>query len=123
MFKCTQGKGFEISFPNGLTASVQWGPFDPCSNDIDLKAAEELQQLGFIRDCSCENAAISCYLTASGRNVPPFQFMPDAFKGLFTGSCADAPICTSDTIGFLPSLGVVHFLCAVGNAKFEDIIT
>ncbi len=43
MFKCTQGKGFEISFPNGLTASVQWGPLDPCSNDIDLKAAEELR--------------------------------------------------------------------------------
>lgn len=119
MFKCTQGKGFEISFPNGLTASVQWGPLDPCSNDIDLRAAEELQQLGFIRDCSCENAAISCYLTASGRNVPPFQFVSEWFKGV----CTSNPMCTLNTIGFLPPSGVAHFLCAVGNAKIEDVTT
>lgn len=32
MFSITQGKGFHITFANGWTASVQWGPGNYCDN-------------------------------------------------------------------------------------------
>jgi hypothetical protein len=32
MFKITAGKGFHLTFDNGWTVSVQWGPSNYCSN-------------------------------------------------------------------------------------------
>ena len=32
MFAITEGKGFQITFPNGWTVSVQFGPGNYCSN-------------------------------------------------------------------------------------------
>lgn len=32
MFKITAGKGFHVTFPNGLTVSVQWGYGNYCDN-------------------------------------------------------------------------------------------
>ena len=32
MFKITSGKGFHITFQNGWTVSVQWGPGNYCEN-------------------------------------------------------------------------------------------
>lgn len=32
MFKITGGKGFHITFENGYTVSVQWGPGNYCDN-------------------------------------------------------------------------------------------
>ena len=32
MFKITDNKGFHITFPNGYTVSVQWGPGNYCNN-------------------------------------------------------------------------------------------
>lgn len=32
MFKITQSKGFQITYPNGYTVSVQWGPGNYCDN-------------------------------------------------------------------------------------------
>lgn len=32
MFSITQGKGFQLVFPNGWTASVQWGAGNYCEN-------------------------------------------------------------------------------------------
>ena len=32
MFKITEGRGFHITFANGYTASVQWGPGNYCNN-------------------------------------------------------------------------------------------
>jgi hypothetical protein len=50
MFRITQNKGFHITFQNGWTLSVQWGPLNYCANrnddrvwnrhDIDEIAAE-----------------------------------------------------------------------------------
>ncbi len=34
-FYITGGKGFHISFPNGYTMSVQFGPGDYCENSDD----------------------------------------------------------------------------------------
>jgi hypothetical protein len=35
MFKITMGKGFHITFKNGYTISVQWGPGNYCDNHHD----------------------------------------------------------------------------------------
>jgi hypothetical protein len=32
MFSITEGKGFQLSFANGWTASVQWGRMNLCEN-------------------------------------------------------------------------------------------
>jgi len=32
MFKITEAKGFQITFPNGNTVSVQWGAGNYCDN-------------------------------------------------------------------------------------------
>lgn len=32
MFSITHGKGFQITFQNGCTVSVQWGPGNYCDN-------------------------------------------------------------------------------------------
>jgi hypothetical protein len=32
VFKITEGKGFQITFANGYTVSVQWGPGNYCDN-------------------------------------------------------------------------------------------
>lgn len=32
MFSITDGKGFQITFQNGCTVSVQWGPGNYCDN-------------------------------------------------------------------------------------------
>ena len=32
MFRTTNGKGFQITFENGVTISVQWGPGNYCDN-------------------------------------------------------------------------------------------
>lgn len=32
MFSITDGKGFQITFENGCTVSVQWGPGNYCDN-------------------------------------------------------------------------------------------
>ncbi len=31
MFKITEGKGFQMTFDNGWTISVQWGPINSCN--------------------------------------------------------------------------------------------
>lgn len=32
MFRITRGKGFHVSFPNGYTVSVQFGPGNYCDH-------------------------------------------------------------------------------------------
>jgi hypothetical protein len=39
MFSITQNKGFHITFANGITISVQWGPGNYCDNrDMSFKS-------------------------------------------------------------------------------------
>lgn len=35
MFRITSGKGFHVTFPNGYTVSVQWGPGNYCATRDD----------------------------------------------------------------------------------------
>lgn len=53
MFKITDGKGFQITFANGVTVSVQFGLGNYCSNRND-----EHLKYGSI---SCENAEIAVW--------------------------------------------------------------
>lgn len=43
MFSITNHKGFQITFPNGWTVSVQWGPGNYCENRYieDIHAPEK----------------------------------------------------------------------------------
>ena len=42
MFKITRNKGFHITFENGYTVSVQFGPGNYCQNyDAEIGSAEE----------------------------------------------------------------------------------
>ena len=53
MFKITQGKGFQVTFANGWTASVQFGVENYCANRLPLgRNAEEV---------SCANAEICAW--------------------------------------------------------------
>jgi len=59
MFKITDSRGFQITFPNGYTASVQWGPDNYCSNRCIQWPRENGE------DLAAENAEVAV-LTPSG---------------------------------------------------------
>lgn len=47
MFRITQKKGFHLTFPNGYTVSVQFGPGNYCDHyDGDFNKAAELASQG-----------------------------------------------------------------------------
>ena len=84
MFKITGKKGFQITFENGWTVSVQFGPSSCCANcDMDLDQAEKAGMAGS-PDAEC--AVIAPYgdgLCAHpmfdggtvGRNMSPAQVL------------------------------------------------
>jgi hypothetical protein len=44
MFSITQNKGFSLTFANGITISIQWGPMNYCANkDISFTALNATQ--------------------------------------------------------------------------------
>lgn len=47
MFRITSGKGFHITFENGYTVSVQWGPGNYCDNHDVRIYPEEPPKLGW----------------------------------------------------------------------------
>ena len=53
MFKITQGKGFHITFENGLTLSTQIGPKNHCSN---YNSSNYLSVLKTVESFDCEIA-------------------------------------------------------------------
>lgn len=59
MFKITQGKGFQMTFANGWTANVQWGPANYCENHktkpLDWDFSEKYETW------SCKNAEVSAW--------------------------------------------------------------
>ena len=58
MFAITAGKGFQITFSNGFTASVQFGYGNYCENRHDL-SAQYHEGSAYTRDVSCENAEVA----------------------------------------------------------------
>lgn len=56
MFKITNGKGFHISFENGWTVSVQFGPGNYCDN-YDMRIGYENEEAGKRGSATAECAA------------------------------------------------------------------
>jgi len=54
MFRITQGKGFQVTFDNGWTVSVQFGPGNYCEN-------RDLSLLRSVEDCESSTAEIAAW--------------------------------------------------------------
>jgi hypothetical protein len=63
MFESTGGRGFQISFPNGLTVSVQWGYGLYCDNRHNSKVRNEVSSL----------AAEECFIRSTNAEVAVFE--------------------------------------------------
>lgn len=96
-FRSTMRKGFQLTFANGLTASVQWGAGNYCDNhfpkDFDFSCSKDAESN------TAEVAVIkgSEFLDAN-------DFAPEECQSLDT-------VC-----GYMTPEQVVDFLCAVKNA-------
>ncbi|MFA9496852.1 MAG: hypothetical protein ACERKS_13155, partial [Candidatus Bathyarchaeota archaeon] len=79
-FYITYGKGFHITFENGWTVSVQFGPHNYCDNKVDLlsKGIEPTQE-----ECGregCANAEVAVWGPDGG--MLPFEIPGgDTVKG------------------------------------------
>lgn len=79
MFKTTSGKGFQMTFANGWTVSVQFGAWNYCDNyNLGLKPGylESIKE-GKYPDHSCDNAEIAAW----DRNKVWYNFGNDGVKG------------------------------------------
>lgn len=57
MLKITEGKGFQLTFINGLTISVQFGPMNYCSNrDLDKAISDLRRPSGIVSSYDAEIA-------------------------------------------------------------------
>lgn len=61
MFSITNHKGFSITFPNGWTASVQWGPGNYCDNYVAPYNAPEQSS-----NWESTNAEVAAYPSDGG---------------------------------------------------------
>jgi hypothetical protein len=71
MFQITLNKGFAVTFPNGWTVSVQFGPGNYCHNrdlhDHEMRGKGDFYQ--------CANAEIAAYRdNADGRRAEWYTF-------------------------------------------------
>jgi hypothetical protein len=74
MFRATQGKGFDVTFANGWTVSVQWGPRNYCANRHPLKreelaATQENHQIEKYPELNCSNAEMIAWQKVDGKCV------------------------------------------------------
>tara|TARA_R110000772_G_scaffold99174_1_gene198820 strand:- start:89607 stop:89888 length:282 start_codon:yes stop_codon:yes gene_type:complete len=77
MFTACENKGFQMTFPNGWTVSVQWGPFNYCENKSYECAWNEPSK----RDTwKCPNAEIAAW----DKNKVWYEFENDTVKGSVT---------------------------------------
>lgn len=58
MFRITGGKGFQITFDNGVTVSVQFGFGDHCNNKFNLELFYDVVNNNNLY-CKCEDAEIA----------------------------------------------------------------
>lgn len=66
MFRITDGKGFQITLPNGYTVSVQFGRHNYCDNR-DVRPETDEARL----NTECANAETGVWHEASGEWVSP----------------------------------------------------
>jgi len=59
MFKNTMGKGFQMTFANGNTISVQWGRRNYCKNYMKDTPMENVNLWGHV--LACEDAEIAVW--------------------------------------------------------------
>ena len=79
MFRITDGKGFQMTFANGWTVSVQFGPYNyidnrnlnPCSGRSHIEAMRDAGELG----------SIDAEIAAWDSNNKWYDFGDDRFKG------------------------------------------
>lgn len=84
MFKITQGKGFQITFANGYTVSVQFGAGNYCDNrDYSFYTPERDPALGAK---GSETAEVAVFHSTGGQWYRPACFgeMNDDVKGWVT---------------------------------------
>ena len=85
-FVSTMRKGFHMTFPNGLTVSVQWGAGNYCDNHFP----EDLD-FTFSKDAASDTAEVAV-LDSDGEFIDPQNFYEDAINtdgmvaGYFTPS-------------------------------------
>lgn len=58
MFRITRGRGFQITFENGYTVSVQFGQFNYCANYNTMEDEKTERQFGEMGSKTAEVAII-----------------------------------------------------------------
>lgn len=74
MFAITQHKGFQITFANGWTVSVQWGPGNYCANQNFEALYDEPSEVKYYASSTAEVAAWD-------KNKVWYDFGSDTVKG------------------------------------------
>jgi hypothetical protein len=74
MFKITEGKGFQVTFKNGWTVSVQFGAFNYCSNRDN--------EIGDIE--ACKKGSKTAEIAAWDSKGTWYDFGDDVVKGYVT---------------------------------------
>lgn len=97
-FVSTMRKGFQMTFENGLTASVQWGAGNYCDNhfpeDMDFSCK---------RDASSDTAEVA--VIYKGKLIDIDEFLPEHCSSDFT------------VAGWLSPEDVLYFLNKVSEFK------
>lgn len=94
-FVSTMRKGFQMTFENGLTASVQWGAGNYCDNHLPADF-----DFSFSKDASSDTAEIAVW-DQFGEWLDPQDFLEEATN-------SDGMVA-----GYLTPAQVVKFLSAV----------
>lgn len=79
MIKITQGKGFHMTFANGYTASVQFGPGNYCDN-----YREEISEKGFLAAGAKGSTTAECARFDRDGNMVPVNDSGDMVVGHLT---------------------------------------
>lgn len=74
-FVSTMRKGFQMTFENGLTASVQWGAGNYCDNHFP-----EDMDFSWSKDASSDTAEVAV-MNSKGDFIDINQFLPERFNG------------------------------------------
>lgn len=78
MFRITNGRGFQMTFENGWTVSVQWGYNSYCGNKMKGVYGQENQE----RDFKCMDAEIAAW----DEEGVWYQFETEDVKGWCTAN-------------------------------------
>ena len=103
-FRSTERKGFQITFENGLTVSVQWGGGNYCENH----GKSMYMDFSYTKDMESRNAEVAVWSNERWLNANNFL------------SEEDADWC-DDVVGWLTPEQVVDLLMRVKNYPADKI--